>query len=288
MYYATRQHSKQRLSEDEILDEVKKPTDAKRPAHSKDTVLSPLADLSQVLQTNNLKEDLLDGRPLRIALAVTRSRTSEKRPGRDLLVATAAVLRSLTGIPDDERNWDTALSNMTQIPLLGPDPDPEHRSAALPSRGGIFSFGKRIGAEKVKLWLSTLVANEDISDTLAIDSSALSDSLSLLGTRIPSHWLKGVRREQPFIDINVLWLPDGDRPYFMLYRIKVDAWFQRWPFFSFRRPVNGLAGVFQAYKFSPQKSMIDGLSPQLVEQAVSEANTFFDNYPGPPGSESSR
>ncbi|GJE88710.1 hypothetical protein PsYK624_047930 [Phanerochaete sordida] len=235
-------------------------------------------DVNKVIRSYDLRKELLAQRPLRIALAPDWSRCREQRPGQEAKVSIAGVVRSLAELSAESRHWDTVLSNMTQIPLLEADTAPEHRSAALPTRKGLPLLGKRSTlAERVQLWLSMLIGDEAIVKSLGLDTAALAESVTRLSAQIPSQYFKGVRREMPLIDINVLRFPDADYPFFELYRLKIDAWFQRWPLFSFRRAANGFTGVFQAYRFRPQKSIINDLAPQTVEKAVQEAEALLDS-----------
>ncbi|EKM58349.1 uncharacterized protein PHACADRAFT_193471 [Phanerochaete carnosa HHB-10118-sp] len=239
-------------------------------------------DLAARLMKNafsHLENELLEQKPLCILLAPEWRRSRDKPIGNDALVSIAGVVRSLGEISPPQKNWDTILSNMLQIPILQPDNAPVYRSAVLPLPKALGLIGNCDSSvtDQVRSWFTALIEDQDILDSIAIDSVTLADSASRIGAQLRSRWFRGIRRETVFLDINVLRFPDADHPFFELYKLKVDAWMQRWPFFSLRRSMNGLTGVFQAYKFQPQKSIINELSPQTLDKAIQEAEALLDS-----------
>ncbi|GJE88715.1 hypothetical protein PsYK624_047980 [Phanerochaete sordida] len=248
-------------------------------------------DVSALIRSFGDPKISLAQRPLCIGLAPDRAKCCDKDVGEVVKVSVATVTRSLSKIPAGEKHWETVLSAMAQVPLLESDGNNIHRSATFSCRSSssFSADGEPSLQERISCWLFKLVGDEAIMDSLAVDALQLALSRSVSRCTSQRSWslFRGTRRELPLLDINVLRFPDSDRPFFELYRLRVDAWSQSWPFYTCSRATDGLTGVFQSHKFRMQKSLIYEVSRDTLDKAVEEAEIFLEELSDRSDSESS-
>ncbi|KAM5377522.1 hypothetical protein ACJZ2D_004891 [Fusarium nematophilum] len=182
-----------------------------------------------------------------------------------------------------DKSWQSIYATLTQSELLQPyEYDVARADKLIKKSGSDFKFDSSPDAglvNEVKRWFESLVSDDDVLRSTKIDIETLTQIVAAAGTTIESFETfssKNERHEQALVDISALRFPDLDSPFFKLYRIKLDAWSD-----SSRIPVhqednNGISGEYKCRVFRPRDSVMDGLSVEARQKAISWADSLLD------------
>ncbi|KKF93481.1 hypothetical protein CFO_g4167 [Ceratocystis platani] len=206
------------------------------------------------------------------------SKESIKLLDSNLKVMIAGTVRMIKKIPPSQRKWKTIEQAFTENNLVESSGEPVHRKNMLLKKE-VHAF-KMSGAADVKLWFHNLVNDSDVLAATPISIEELAEIVAWSGatfTDIGTAIYKAEKHEKKIMDIGILRFPDSIHPYFKVYHISLKAWSYSSRVVAVQSDNNGIEGEFYSRIFKPRKEILAKMNPEVIQKAVSEAESMFDD-----------
>lgn len=220
---------------------------------------------------------------IRFELAASFGRlTSEtiKTMDRELLVMIGGSLPKLKEM--NVGTFDDVIGYMKNIEFLSANENSytERYDSFNNTEVGIKDF---IDRENVKFqavsWYQRLIGNADILSETEIDIDELSHLVTTVGASANSIKTSVFNREggnQTVVDMAILRFPDFKNPFFLIYNIKLTAWWQTSRLLFFEKARSGMSGLFRSIRFLPNHEFISTSEEELIDKAMNEINSLFN------------
>jgi len=212
----------------------------------------------------------------------TLTKDSIKELDEKLKVMIAGTMKELAKLQD--KGWDNVKATMMQNELIQLEGDEIARTDKL-IKNSSHDFKVDGSADsgivrEVQTWFAGLVADEDVLKSTKIDVVVLGNIVAQTGVTVDSFekfFGGSEHHSRTLVDIGVLRFPDLDRPFFKLYRIRLEAWSDSTRILFHSEDKNGITGEFNSCKFVPRASVMAGLTESAVKKAVESVNALLDD-----------
>ncbi|KAG8923998.1 hypothetical protein FRC02_010767 [Tulasnella sp. 418] len=175
-------------------------------------------------------DQILQVRTLHTQLILIESRTHPLYHAPK--TAVEFTVKSITKVPEEERDWDTVVRSFSENSLVIQRGD-EHRndSSYKPSDKNKWQGTNRAVIQEVKSWFNELISDSDVLQDKGFDfdsvaelvATAGKDAIAKLEVRDNSD---DKYREASIIEYGILRYPLPSKPYFRTYSIQLFAWTQ--------------------------------------------------------------
>ncbi|KAL1900762.1 hypothetical protein Cpir12675_000776 [Ceratocystis pirilliformis] len=209
------------------------------------------------------------------------SKESIKLLDSNLKVMIAGTVRMIKKIPPSQRKWKTIEQAFTEKNHVESSGEPVHRKDMLLKKEvHAFKMSGAADVDIVKLWFHNLVNDSDVLAATPIPIEELAEIVAWSGatvTDIGTAIYKSEKHEKKIMDIGILRFPDSIHPYFKVYHITLKAWSYSSRMVTVQSDNNGIEGEFYSRIFKPRKEILAKMNPEVIQKAVPEAESMFDD-----------
>ncbi|KAJ2921797.1 hypothetical protein H1R20_g15294, partial [Candolleomyces eurysporus] len=135
----------------------------------------------------------------------------------------------------------------------------------------------RLNIDKlVRNWFNNLIKDVDVRERVDIALDEVRDIVARTSSDLDSQRTKDWKKT--FLDFGILRFPDITYPYIRIYHIRLSAWALCRDFCGvYEKNCNGVEGEYCSREYRPREPVIQGLSREVLKQAVGEAQRFIDD-----------